>query len=322
MTVRDIIMSAAGSGIPAGQRTYDVPGTYSFQVPSDTTSISVVCVGGGGGGAHSVANSATTFLMFGAGGGGGALAYVNNISVTPGEFLTVVVGGGGPPSVVFGSRTNGGNSYIERSGTKLCHAGGGQSALRGSESPLTNPVAGLGGSVLLGTGGKGGDGSLGGGGAGGYAGAGGNESASGAGGGGGGGASMNYRAYETSLYIYDVYIGGSGGGGVDVLGQGTSGAAGVRYNYGEASNVYSTGGGGGSGGVDGGQTTSQGGGIGGEYGGGGGGAGGQSRVTKSTGAYTVFSGGGNSGRPGAVRIIWSGTTGITRAFPSTNTGNI
>jgi hypothetical protein len=25
---------------------------------------------------------------------------------------------------------------------------------------------------------------------------------------------------------------------------------------------------------------------------------------------------------GAVRIIWSGTSGITRAFPSTNTGNL
>jgi hypothetical protein len=28
------------------------------------------------------------------------------------------------------------------------------------------------------------------------------------------------------------------------------------------------------------------------------------------------------GANGAVRIIWAGSTGITRAFPSTNTGDL
>jgi len=324
MAIRDILMSAAGSGIPAGQRTYDVPGTYSFQVPSDTYSISVLCVGGGGGGASGVANSATLFLMYGAGGGGGALAYVNNISVTPGEFLSVVVGAGGPTSNTYGVKTDGGDSYIARGTTKLCHVGGGVSASIGRESPSTNPIAGTGGVVYVGTGGSGGRGEVagGGGGAGGYAGAGGNSAQAGTGGGGGGGADMNYRTYSTSTYTYDIYIGGSGGGGVDVLGQGTSGAAGVKYNYGSASNVYSTGGGGGSGGLDGGTTTSFSGSIGGSYGGGGGAGNGQMRQTISTGAISLTRGSGGSGQSGAVRIIWSGTTGITRAFPSTNTGNI
>jgi hypothetical protein len=30
----------------------------------------------------------------------------------------------------------------------------------------------------------------------------------------------------------------------------------------------------------------------------------------------------SNGSQGAVRIIWAGTTGITRAFPSTNTGDL
>ena len=81
----------------------------------------------------------------------------------------------------------------------------------------------------------------------------------------------------------------SGGGGVGLLGQGSSGIA--------------TGGGGtgGSGGTDG-QTRFNPGGDGGVYGGGRG-----SSISN-----------GNAGG-GAVRIIWPGTT---RAFPSTNTGNL
>lgn len=324
MSVRDIIMSASGSGVPAGQRTYDTSGTYSFQVPSDTTSISVLCVGGGGGGASGVANSATYFLMFGAGGGAGATAYVNNIAVTPGEYLTVVVGSGGPPSVVYGYKTNGGDSYIARGATKLCHAGGGGTASIGRETPTTeNPVPGAGGVIYVGTGGAGGggDGSLSGGGAGGYAGPGGGVSTTASGGAGGKGANMNYKSYTSGNYTYDVYIGGTGGGGIDVLGQGTTGSAGIIYNYGSI-NAYSSGGGGGSGGTDAGESSGTGGSSGGQYGGAGGGGGGQSRVNNNTGAYTMTRGAGGSGQSGAVRIIWSGTTGITRAFPSTNTGNI
>ena len=70
-----------------GQQEFTTPGTYSFVVPANVESISMVAVGGGGGGAQNVND--------GGGGGGGALAYNNNVAVTPGETLTVVVGQGG-----------------------------------------------------------------------------------------------------------------------------------------------------------------------------------------------------------------------------------
>ena len=47
--------------------------------------------------------------------------------------------------------------------------------------------------------------------------------------------------------------------------------------------------------------------------GGGGGGGGSDGTT---------SGGGNYGASGAVRLIWAGGSGLTRTFPSTNTGNL
>ena len=130
----------------------------------------------------------------------------------------------------------------------------------------------------------------GGGGAGGYSGNGGNGATSGtggsgAGGGGGGGAGLFGE-------------GGGGGGGVGLLGQGASGAGGNL----SGSNAY--GGGGGSGGTGGGNGGSLGGGYGGPYGGG---------TTKGFENAPAES--------GAVRIIYS-TDGVTRAFPSTNTGNL
>lgn len=78
------------------------------------------------------------------------------------------------------------------------------------------------------------------------------------------------------------------GGGVGILGQGADGAAG---------------GGGGSGGQNGTNKTA------GLYGGG-------------TGGETNGNAGNKVGAGGAVRIIWAGDSGLTRAFPSTNTGNL
>jgi hypothetical protein len=142
-------------------------------------------------------------------------------------------------------------------------------------------------------GGNGGNGqaaaSGGGGGAGGYSGNGGNFNSNGSGGGGGGGiASESNPAF-----------GGSGGGGVGLLGQGTSGTAGAATNGGSGGSNGSLG----SSGFD-----VNRGGSGGAYGGGGGGNGG----------FGI----GGFGGVGAVRIIWAGGSGITRAFPSTNTGDL
>jgi hypothetical protein len=89
-----------------GQQEFTSPGTYSFIVPANVESISMVAVGGGGGGAS---------VNDGGAGGGGALAYSNNVAVTPGESLTVVVGAPGTPG--GGSGTAGGTSSVTRSGT-------------------------------------------------------------------------------------------------------------------------------------------------------------------------------------------------------------
>jgi hypothetical protein len=278
--------AASNSVTPAvvGQQAYTTAALYSWVAPAGVTSISVVAVGGGGGGSGTLGSNS------GNGGGGGGLAYVNNISVTPGETLSVKVGSGGsgaPPGCGGGT---GAESALLRGATYLVQVLGG------------NPVGGggaSGGTVVVGTGGTGGRGgasttssSGGGGGAGGYSGAGGAGGENGvagdggSGGGGGGGSST-------------VTYGGGGGGGVGILGQGASGAGGGSL----------CGGGGGSGGAQGGRSgacTGDSGAPGGAYGGGGGGA-------NDDGAD------GANGAAGAVRIIWPGTT---RSFPSTNTGNL
>lgn len=264
--------------IPLGQELITNAGTTSWVVPEGVTSISVVCVGAGGGGGGGEDNDET-----GGGGGGGALAYVNNISVTPGETLTSIVGAGGNGGGGGGNGGVGGPTSLQRSGTNLASAGGGSGGQhRGN--------GGAGGTVIVGTGGSGGQGGNGsdrdtnnaggGGGAGGYSGNGGlgadensNNATAGSGGGGGGGG----RGTSTTT---------RGGGGVGLLGEGANGAAG-------ALNVS---GGGGSGGNTGAYS-------GGLYGGGG--AGGDGGASGAAGAN------------GAIRIIWGGD----RTFPATNTAD-
>jgi hypothetical protein len=320
------VASARGFGfcgarpVPAGQQAYTTAGTYTWVVPSGVTSVSVVCVGGGGGG------DTGPGPLYGSGrsGAGGGLAYVNNISVTPGESLTVVVGAGGAagtfyfynratgqPSGVPTVATNGSESAFRRSATNLVRATGG-AALNGAVGIAATGTGGSGGSGSNANGTFGG----GGGGAAGYSGNGGNgglggnftSATAGAGGGGGGGYGT---AYANS--------GAGGGGGVGILGQGASGAAGV-FSY-----SGSTAGGGGSGGDNGGAPNSglQSGGAGGAYGaGGGGGYNWDSEDYPDPGDRLTFVGAGGNGGSGAVRIIWAGGSGITRAFPSTNTGNL
>ena len=115
-----------GKSVPAGQQVFTGSGlnasTTSWTVPAGVTRISIITVGGGGSGGAGYWN--------GAGGGGGGLCYANNVSVTPGEVLTVVSGRGG--SGVKASQNNGngydgGESYVKKSnGTRLCEAKGGE----------------------------------------------------------------------------------------------------------------------------------------------------------------------------------------------------
>lgn len=291
--------------------TYTTAGTFTYIVPSGVTSVSAVVVGGGGGGAG--LNPGNPGLPFYGppkryGGGGGSLRWQNNISVTPGESLTVVVGGGGGGGANDSGSSGGQSYFICTSGARFVRAPGGAGGARGG-SPTSRTAAGtsagtgtagggFGGGSRKGTGCYSCNGNSGGGGAGGYqpcsgtagCGQGASSFSAGAdgaygGGGGGGGFGNNCQV---------------GGGGVGVLlGQGCNGAGGISG---------STWGKGGSGGCAAGPVNNR---InGGLYGGG--------------GAGTVFNpcynNGGTGGR-GAVRIVWCkcGVRG-TPTFPSTNVG--
>ena len=119
LTLEQVLIAAAQYYNPEAkdQQEFPTPGTYSFTVPAAVTSICAVAIGGGGGGASDVND--------GGGGGGAGLQYRNDISVTPGETLTVVVGSGGAPGV---NAATGGSSGIYRSGTQLVYATGGAGA--------------------------------------------------------------------------------------------------------------------------------------------------------------------------------------------------
>lgn len=203
-----------GLSKPKSQKEFTTPGTYTFEVPSGVTSISVVAISGG--------EMAWPYPEHG--GGGGSLAYKNNIAVTPGEVLTVLVGRGAYINQEVFRATS---SSLSRGSVELCSANPGSGSTGGS--------TGVG--DVISAGGNGAPGSFesigGGGGAAGYSGKGGDgvESApayqyvagkDGSGGGGGGGK------------------GSAGGGGVGIYGQGANGAGGVYYGGG---------GGGGSGGA-------------------------------------------------------------------------
>ena len=223
-------------------------GTYSWVVPPFVTRISAVGIGTGADGSQAPYISGgcngcpTYYYGGGAGGVGGGLSYRNNISVTPGETLTINFS----TSVnikrgsVFLLSAKGGIAGGNGGGTVdgVTHDGGGNGGLSGVSVSNSTPVNRGGG---------------GGGGAGGYSGAGGvggggstnpaNGSA-GTGGAGGGGSSGNAGQY------------GGNGGGVGLYGVGSNGVGGSTQstgsyggNGGDGSNgsngIFGAGGGGG-----------------------------------------------------------------------------
>lgn len=276
-----------------GEALFRSAGTYSWTVPDGVTEVSAIAVGGGGGGAGD---------HDGTGGGGGGLGWKNNISVTPGDTLTVVVGNGGNGGNGNGTYGNGGStSYFISTGTVAGYGGD-----RGLPNNDGSSISG--GGYNGDGGGRGGDnyssnqGSHrhGGGGAGGYTGAGGDVPASytsdgGNGRGGGGGAGAGGNNYQAG-----------GGGGTGLYGQGSNGQGG---NYG--SNPAQNGGGGSSANSSGtdGQTVYFSGGSRGDGGWPGGAGGGTWYGNGSYGGYR-----GGDGADGAVRILW----GDGRSFPTTN----
>lgn len=158
MSLARRMMASSSLGTLPGQAEFTLPGLYDFQVPAGVTSISAVGIAGG-----AVGRNVSPFN----GGGGGGNHWLNNIPVTPLEWLTVRAG----TSVTLAN--DAGESYIKRGSTFLVRAGPGA----GFGSVAGGPTYFL---TLGGGGGKGGDGGTGndgngglGGGAGGYEGAGG-----------------------------------------------------------------------------------------------------------------------------------------------------
>jgi len=281
-----------------GQVTFTTAGSTTWTVPAGVTAISMVVVAGGGGGSWCGGNSEQS----GAGGGGGGLSWKNNATVSPGQIMEITVASAGEGAQSSGSPHggSGGFSMIRNESASdafLCGANGGAGALNSFEEEAAPGGEGGKGAAELGAaygdgGGNGGDGGQtnnnngggGGGGAGGYEGNGGEGGvgngtlgvSAGSGGGGGGGAGQRYEQ-ETSLA-------NNSGGGVGLIIEGTSGAAGSAQSYnGDPENQ----GRGGSGGA---RASSKGG----NYGGGGG-----SKEDDTPGA-------GCDGGQGGVRIIWGG----------------
>lgn len=275
--------------IASGDQVYTTPGTYTFTVPAGVTSISAVVVGGGGAGACSYNTNVRQ-----SGGGGGALRYINNLTVTPGENITVTVGAAGIINGCGGQNGGGagGQSRIVQNGNTVLFANGGSYASYDFGDYITLDEGG------------GGSGSTIGGNIGGQNGANGGRhvgSTNGGGGGGAGGysartnqfAGWGYGSASTGTANAPGNGGGGagggygqGGGGVGLYGEGLSGA-----NPGQ----------GGSSGTNG--TSATGARLGGNFGGGGGGS---NSGFDSAGAGAV------SGGPGGARIIW----GQNRTFPN------
>ena len=280
---------AKSSAAVAGQAEWTTPNTYSWTVPAGVTSISAVAVSGGGGGPRGGCD------FGGQGGTGGSLFYKNNISVTPGETLTINVGIGGSGGTIDGVGTSGGESSIARSGTPLLSATSGAAY------------------DYLSSGGSG-DSCGGGGGAGGYS-----SSGQVAFGGNAGG-----QENQGSNGTYGASGGGGGGYDDGCWNRYQSGNGGSTYLYGRGDNGVGGAGGNstnwnGSNGGDGSATNIAGSGTRGNAKGGSGGAiGGYNSDDCGENVSTNF---GYAGAAGAVRIIW-GDASTSRSFPATNTKNV
>jgi len=337
-TSNSVTINDTSLGSPSGDALFHAAAVnqatnYSWTVPANVTSISVICVGGGGSGEQN---------HDGASGGGGGLAYRNNITVSPGATVSVYVGGGGYGSNGQTDAPDGTSSYIEYGGTQYAVAGGGTGGdgnqgntwISNSNSGPSNATGGgHGGCGLHWSGCR-----MSGGGAGGYSGGGqtssgyagnnpyaGQPVAAGSNGGGGGGTSAN----GSSPYY------SAGGGGTGVYGQGSDGAAGsyssspssatdfcgkggsTAYNTGlrgysveSPNSTYAAGSDLGNG-YDRSTPTN-----------------GQSGTRPDGGFPGGGGGGGNSGHScgqgghGIVRIVWGTVSGVARAFPSTNVNRI
>lgn len=132
-------LSASVVSAPVGEQSWTTPGSYTFTVPANVYSVSVVAIGAGGAELPLNSNNAWS-------GGGGALAYTNNLSVTPGQTINVVVGSRGVFSYASGSDSpSGGASSF---GGMIAGGGGGAKGYGGvgvGGSPSGSYTAGFSG---------------------------------------------------------------------------------------------------------------------------------------------------------------------------------
>lgn len=136
LSLEKVLIAASAydiTNINADQTEFTTPGTYSFVVPDHTTRLCAVVVGGGGGGSGA---------PNGGGGGGGAMQWRNDITVTPGETLTIVVGRGG--RALGTVDPDGDNDYDEPGETPVSENGFPSGVYRGG-TPLVYAAGGYGG---------------------------------------------------------------------------------------------------------------------------------------------------------------------------------
>jgi hypothetical protein len=187
------LVSIAAPSVPLSVEppSFTIPGSYTWTVPANVSSIQIVATGGGGGGGNDG----------GIGGGNGGVVTAI-LSVNPGDTLQLYVGGGGAP----GGGGGGGSTNVNAGTTNQIIAGGGGGAGVGNGGNGNGATGGVGT-----TGGFGGNSGLGGANNGPDGGSGGNGNG-GAGGNGSTGA-LGGLGTGTGTGGVGAWAGGGGGGG-------------------------------------------------------------------------------------------------------------
>ncbi len=239
------------SSISIGVQYYTTPGTYTFTVPADVTSVSVAAVGGGGGGCGHLG---------GMGGDPDAVPGEAGGNSSFGGYVTAYGGAGGgrqyDPAAVGGGYS-GPNGYSGGNGGTLYGGGGGGAATftgNGGNGGIGSPVDGVDGADGGNSGGAGSTGSYGIGGSGGgiyltgtpntgeagqygiggrYGGGGGGSSinAGGGGGGAGGGLVWQNNIAVTPGENITVVVGEGGESGASYAADGQCGAVRIIWEY-------------------------------------------------------------------------------------------
>jgi hypothetical protein len=179
--------------------TYTTVGSQTWTVPQGVTSITLEAWGAGGGGGGTLSQVLPYSNPRAGGGGGGAYSQVQ-LTVTPGDVLTIEVGAGGAGGLSNVDGATGGTSFVDIAGSTVISADGGQGGSYRTSADLVGTATGLGGSTGTGftfAGGNGGPN---------------NNASNGSGGGGAGGSTQaGTDGSDTAAGIGGTVGGGNGG---------------------------------------------------------------------------------------------------------------